>query len=123
MKIPFASRFKIKEKQIQLTYLTQANLGPITEYIIKEMLVVKRGINYFRRYDDSPNYTEIIFDIPLKTDEYSVSIIPTEATNGNLGNYWISNKTINGFRVYISGIVTTKFDWLVFVKDLNFFEG
>jgi len=127
MKLPFASKFKIKDKQIALSYLTGANLPATARYVINNMLVVKGGTANFKRYDDSPNYTEITFSPLLKTSSYSVSITPSQPTSGvtggNLGDYWVTDKTINGFKVYISGTATTTFDWLVFVKDLNFTEG
>lgn len=55
----------------------------------------------------------------LNLSNYKVVIIPNQTCTGNIGDYWISSKTVNSFTVKNTGVNnTTGFDW-VLIKDNN----
>jgi hypothetical protein len=64
-------------------------------------------------FDDSA-YTAATITHNYGNTDYSVSIIPTTATNGYLGEYWVENKTATTFDVVKTGTATSiTFDWTV----------
>lgn len=44
---------------------------------------------------------------------YSVLITPSENPGGDLGEYWVENKSTNTFTVANTGSSTCKFDYII----------
>jgi hypothetical protein len=68
-----------------------------------------KGTGVFGGYG---SYTTITFAKALGSTNYRPRVTPT-ADAGYVGNIWISDKTVNGFRVNNSGTGLTAFEWSV----------
>jgi len=56
----------------------------------------------------TPNSIQVMENV-----KYKVFITPTENPNGDLGDAWVTNKTINTFKVVSTGSATTSFDYII----------
>lgn len=77
---------------------------------LKNGMTLKSGHGTFNSLDG----VTINIGESLPSTNYMVNISPSSDPNGELGEYWISDKTNNSFKVYCSGSTTdTLFDWMV----------
>lgn len=113
----------IKDLMMKITNLQQEveNITTILGQLDRDTVVKVYGHNFICGTNTFNGLDGIKIDLPegvCTNANYTVILNPSISTNGNLGEFWIENKTAKSFRVGSSGrLVSVKFDWILMLNE------